>query len=365
MLGMTKEEGIKQVFEGGGHVVILGAGASIASNNKNPVKSGQILPSMNNYISVLGLDDLIKELPKELHADNFEILYGNLHKYNSDCDEIKEIEQRTKDYFGGMTLPDEPTIYDYLILSLRSKDLIATFNWDPFLYQAWSRISQFTKDLPHISFLHGNVGIGYSPKYKRCGPAGMYVSEFEGYFYPTKLLYPVEQKNYTQDEFLIIEWNRLKGWLSKNSGTVRVTIFGYSAPISDIEAISLLNEAWGMSEQRSMEQFEIIDISSEEELREKWNGFIHSHHYDIVNDYFKSSLAINPRRTSESYYSHYLPMNVSEAFRSSNPIPENFSALSELWEWHKPLIEAEIEHNIEIKKKLVKETIIKRKKRRR
>ncbi|KAA6329574.1 50S ribosomal protein L30 [termite gut metagenome] len=52
-MGMTKEDGIKQVYSGGGHVVILGAGASIASSKRNPGKKRIELPSMNNFIKVL------------------------------------------------------------------------------------------------------------------------------------------------------------------------------------------------------------------------------------------------------------------------------------------------------------------------
>lgn len=40
-MGMTKEEGIKQVYNGGGHVVILGAGASIASSLRNSEKKAR------------------------------------------------------------------------------------------------------------------------------------------------------------------------------------------------------------------------------------------------------------------------------------------------------------------------------------
>ena len=58
MAGMTKEEGIVQVFGGGGHVVILGAGASIASTLRNPERYGKLLPSMDNFIELVGLSDL-------------------------------------------------------------------------------------------------------------------------------------------------------------------------------------------------------------------------------------------------------------------------------------------------------------------
>lgn len=58
-------------------------------------------------------------------------------------------------------LPDEPTIYDFLVMSLTNKDLIATFNWDPFLVQAIGRIQKYTDNIPQVAFLHGNVAVGY------------------------------------------------------------------------------------------------------------------------------------------------------------------------------------------------------------
>jgi hypothetical protein len=80
MTGMTKEEGIKQVFGGGGHVVLLGAGASIASTYRNKEKNGKRLPSMDNFIDIVGLNDLVGKIPENLLASNFEKLYGNLHR---------------------------------------------------------------------------------------------------------------------------------------------------------------------------------------------------------------------------------------------------------------------------------------------
>lgn len=152
MAGMTKDEGINQVYSGGGHVVILGSGASIASTFRNAEGNGKRLPSMDNFIELVGLTDLIEYIPQHLRDTNFEKLYSKLHNDDPQSEIILEIEQRIKDYFGDMKLPAEPTIYDYLILSLRNKDLIATFNWDPFLYQAWIRIRKFTENLPLLSF---------------------------------------------------------------------------------------------------------------------------------------------------------------------------------------------------------------------
>lgn len=43
----------------------------------------------------------------------------------------------------------------------------------------------------------------------------------------------------------------------------RVTIFGYSAPISDVEAITIMKEAWGNPEKdKQFTQLELIDIQS-------------------------------------------------------------------------------------------------------
>jgi hypothetical protein len=147
--------------------------------------------------------------------------------------------------------------------------------------------------LPYISFLHGCVALGFSIVNQRAGPAGMYARRDGGYFEPTKLLYPIEKKNYNDDEFIAGEWERVKYWLKKKSRSVRTTILGYGAPVSDVEAVSLLSNAWGSKDQRDMEQFEVIDISPEDVLRKRWARFIHSHHYDITNSYFGSSLAAN------------------------------------------------------------------------
>lgn len=113
----TKEDRIKTVYGGGGHVVILGAGASIASTCRNPEPNGKQLPSMDNFIDVVGLSDIVKSLPEKLRAKNFEQLYTNLHNFNPKSNEILEIQKRVYDYFKDMKLPDnEATIYDFLVL---------------------------------------------------------------------------------------------------------------------------------------------------------------------------------------------------------------------------------------------------------
>jgi hypothetical protein len=336
--GMSREEGIETVYAGGGHVVIIGAGASIASTLRNPEMNGKKLPSMNNLIEVVGLDDIVNALPEKFKFSNFEILYSELYQSKLYPAVISEIESRVYSYFAEMELPDEPTLYDFLVLSLRPKDLIASFNWDPFLFQAYER-NRGIADLPYLAWLHGNTAIGFSHKDDRPGPV-YHVTPTGNILEPTKLLYPVTQKDYNSDVFTRHEWDNVKEWLNFEN-TKRVTIFGYGAPSSDVEAVKMLNDAWGSGEERNMEQFEIIDIRPEKEVKKLWDKFINSHHYDYGTTYFDSVLAYYPRRTSESWFHHYEPRSPKEAFTHPNPIPQDFKTMQEMWLWFQPLIEAE------------------------
>ena len=113
---------------------------------------------MSNFVEVVGLKPVLKQYGVVEEIYNFESFYNDLVVSANKPELIKEIEQKTRDYFDSMMLPDEATLYDQIVLSLREKDLIATFNWDPFLGQAYRRNSHL-KNLPEILFLHGNVEV--------------------------------------------------------------------------------------------------------------------------------------------------------------------------------------------------------------
>lgn len=337
---MTAQEEIEKVHGNGTHVVILGAGASLASTLRTPERNGKSLPLMRNIIDIVGLNDVVNSLPKEYQdlRNDFEKLYS---KISNSCEFEEEkviIEKVIHSYFSELDLPDEPTIYDYLVLSLRhQKDIIATFNWDPFLYKAYVRNGEFVNS-PGILFLHGCVSLGFDSSNGSSGPAGWYSKRTQQLFEPTKLLYPIEKKDYNSDDFIKGQWDALSNRLKVAE---RVTVFGYSAPVSDVEAIDLLQKAWGNVDDRAMEEFELIDVREEEDVKRSWNTFIHSHHYRYSKDYFDSDLALHPRRTVESYHHWALPMSPNDAFQDGNQIPDNFNSLEQLWDWHKPLIEAE------------------------
>lgn len=338
---MTREDEIKRVHGNGIHIVILGAGASIASTLRDKEKNSKVLPAMDNIVQVIGLEQIVEQLPDNIkkYANDFEKLYSKLFD-RTDLKDIREkIESVIYDYFASLKLPDSPTIYDYLILSLRQKDVIATFNWDPFLYQAYDRNGIYA-DPPSILFLHGNVAIGYSELDERVGPAGRNSKATGGYFTPTKLLYPVEKKDYNSDIFIKGQWEALSNELKIAE---RVTIFGYRAPETDIEAMQLLQEAWDTPDDRDMEQFELIDNREVQDVKKSWEGFIHSHHYNYTKSFFDSSICKHPRRSVESYRHWSQPLVSTDMFQEGNKVPENFKTLEEMYTWYKPLIDAEKE----------------------
>jgi hypothetical protein len=327
---------VNTVTEGYRHVVILGAGASKASCKNKPEKNGKLLPLMNDLPKIIDLDKELKALPCDLKNENFEKIFSTLFDNEAGSKRLKRIENKIYDYFSTLRLPNTPTIYDYLVLSLRKKDLVATFNWDPFLWQAFERNLKFTDNLPQLAFLHGNVAIGICNETKTFGPNGYLNLRTGKPFEPTRLLYPIQHKDYNSDIYIKDQWNRLSNFLKNPS---RVTIFGYSAPMTDIEAISIMKEAWGLPEKNQrVTRFEIIDIQSKAKLTKSWKDFIFSHHYEVTNDFFKSSIVRFPRRTGEVFVSNYRDGKWYEL-----NYPPKFKTLDEMWKWYMPFIEKEKE----------------------
>lgn len=332
---ITKEEQLRTVYKGYHHVVILGAGASIACTLDRPEKKNMTLPSMDNLLKVLGLEDEVSDITNAIQSNNFESVFSFLYEEDPDSELLKYLEKSVYDYFDTLELPEEPTIYDYLILSLRKKDVVATFNWDPFLWQAFIRNSQITDDLPNLLFLHGNVAIGICEESKTFGPKGKISRKSGKRFEPIKLLYPITKKNYNDDPFIMDQWNYLSASL-KNPA--RVTIFGYSAPKSDVEAIGLMKSAYGNPEDHKFTQFEIIDIKPREFLEESWKGFTFSHHFEIHDNFWDSTIMKFPRRTGEVFFENYL-----QAKWYQTNTPPKFDEFDDLWKWYSRFFEYEKE----------------------
>lgn len=60
--------------------------------------------------------------------------------------------------------------------------------------------------------------------------------------------------------------------------TLNITIFGYSAPKTDIEALTMIKNAYGNYNERPLEQFEIIDIRDKDEVISSWSEIAHPNH---------------------------------------------------------------------------------------
>ncbi len=288
-------------MKGRPHVVILGAGASCAAI-PNGDKNGKWISAMSGFIDKLGLSDIISKVCIHTKSDNLEDIYMELDERSCkepECLIVKnELEKVIREYMSSFVLPDEPTIYDFLVMSLTSKDLIATFNWDPFLVQAIARVQRYTNNIPQVAFLHGNVAVGYCEKDNIMGNVG-YPCKCGKLLSPTKLLFPVKNKDYTSDIAISKSWKQLRNALEK---AYMVTIFGYSAPTSDAEAVDMLKQAWGAVDERKLEEIELIDIRDEDEVIKSWNQFIHTHHYSYHKSFFDTTLARCPRRSCEATF---------------------------------------------------------------
>lgn len=309
------------------HVVILGAGASCAAI-PNGDKNGQWISAMSGFIEKLGLTNIISDVSIKTDSDNLEDIYMELDdrsKNEPDCHRVKlNLEKVIRKYMSSFVLPDEPTVYDFLVMSLTSKDLIATFNWDPFLVQAIVRVQRYTNNIPKVAFLHGNVAVGYCADDNIMGNVGR-LCKCGKSLEPMKLLFPIKKKDYTSDIAISKSWKKLKNTLEK---AYMITIFGYSAPSSDTEAVAMLKQAWGAVEDRKLEEIELVDIREESEVIESWNQFIHTHHYSYHTSFFDTTLVCCPRRSCEATFDEKLKcifLDKSKGFKEGM----SFSEISE------------------------------------
>jgi hypothetical protein len=313
------------------HVVVLGAGASRAAFPRGE-RAGRHLPLMSDFVEIVPVKEILHRSGICFETQNFEDIYSKLILKPDKAAVREALEEAVFSYFSSLRLFDTPTIYDHLILGLRPKDVIATFNWDPFLIQAVTR-NQWLAGHPKLLFLHGNVLQGYCEKDNMHGMIGHSCSQCGQPLGRGPLLYPVQEKNY-QNQPAIRSARGAAKWAFQNA--FMVTVFGYSAPQSDRGVIELLHDAWGDPQGRNLEQFEFIDIRDESSLVENWTDFIHTHHYEVHSDFFDSWIANHPRRTGEAYWNQYM----EAAFIDNNPVSRAHS-LKELWKWYEPLIAAE------------------------
>lgn len=329
---VTAEQEVATVAVTRPHVVIVGAGASLAACPGGD-KNGRPLPLMDTLLDELHLRELVPPALLETKS-NFEDLYSALHEGGEEGT-CAEIEDRLREHFSQLELPDTPTIYDHLILSLRSTDVIASFNWDPLLIQACIRNKAHVRSVPRLLFLHGNVAMAYCAKDRQVRLVGSRCLTCGGEMTPSPLLFPVARKDYSSDPGIAGQWDIFRRALAN---AFMLTIFGYRGPRTDAEALKVMSSAWGRPATREFEQTALITRPGfdEDDLLEHWGAFVLSHHYEVWGSYVDSWIANHPRRTGEAWLSQYIDAN----FITSNPAPKSVE-LAEPWQWYQQFEKAE------------------------
>ena len=282
------------------HLVVLGAGASKDAMPDGDA-NGKPLPVMSEFISTLNLTDYIGNIEGVPKTDNIEDVYSWLANQERFVDERIVVENKIREYFSNITLPDTLTKYDLLVLSLRQKDCIATFNWDGLLVQAYQRMQKITTDLPQMVFLHGNVEVGYCPECKTYGYWFAKCHKCGEQLQSVPLLYPVKNKNYQKNEFISEQWKILEDFISK---AALITIYGYSAPKTDIEAINILKKAFArLGTPRYFDIIEIIEHPKfdTKNISEAWLDLseMARDHLELRRSVFDSYMFRSPRRSLE------------------------------------------------------------------
>ena len=297
------------------HLVILGAGATVDAI-PNGDKNGKRSSVMSGFLDTLGFNDIIKETGLNIESDNLEDIYTDLAERPS-CDGVRiKLENAIFDYFNALELPDSLTKYDLLVSSLTRKDCIASFNWDGLLVDAYIRMLKITNDLPMIIFLHGNVKVGYCADCDRFGHYLLSCPDCGTPFSRTKLLYPIRHKNYSGDAFIRNQWAVFEDFLSR---AAIVTIYGYSAPKTDAEAIEKLQNAFTrIATNRFLDEIQIIERHgfNHNDISDAWvklSSNVHGH-LTIYDSFFDTYLAEFPRRSVEGY----VKRNIDGWWGSSN-----------------------------------------------
>jgi hypothetical protein len=147
------------------------------------------------------------------------------------------------------------------------------------------------------------------------------------------LLYPIGKKDYNSKPIIVNEWNLAKSVLSRAAG---ITVYGYGAPVTDVEAVELMKSANHLSQMKDIAPFTIINLAKNEgEQRKKWSEFYDVKMFLYCNKFEETMLWKNPRVSLEALFDAILqqqPRSEEKSFRE-------FSTLTELQEFVKTITE--------------------------
>lgn len=313
----------------GSHIVLLGAGASRAAFPHGD-RNGKRVPLGIDLVDTLDLGFVLREIGVGYKGRDFEQVYTELVQ-RDDKKSIEFVENKVRVYFESLELDDFPNLYDHLVLSLRPQDMIATFNWDPFLFKALQRNHRVVP-VPEAVFLHGSVAFGVCYQDNWIGPRESLCRYCQRPLHVSNILYPTD-KDYSSDPVIKDQWEGVRHFLKRGAA---LTVFGYRAPDSDRAAKKLLQTAWGPVSEKNIEQIELIDIAPEDELRENWSQFIHTHHFKVLRNFYDCTIAQFPRRSCEAHWDAHMEIGYHE--KTTFPRGADWD---ELYDWFQPLVDAE------------------------
>ena len=288
---------------------------------------------MDDLVEVVGLRPTIERAGLEYNRQrNFEHVYSKLCSNPKYASVTRKIEKQVRNYFSSLRITKETTIYDHLLLSLRQKDVVFTFNWDPFLFDAYVRNAHIGS-LPEIFFLHGNVRIGMCREHiGSWGVRQLRCPICSKPFDDVPLLYPVEEKKYSNDSYIKSSWDAARYFLGE---AFVLTIFGYGAPVSDKDAVELLKSAWFKKSNRKIEHIEVIDTASNSDLYQRWQDFAPTGHIETRRSLEDSWIAMYPRRSVECLMRPVYFGEPSEIFPlvNSNNLQHMHKQILDIAEW--------------------------------
>lgn len=273
------------------HLVILGAGSTIATipeGDKNGMKSF----TLDNLLTDPYFSSFVTKLNPKYNRLNVEQLCERLNKENIHL--YNELVSLIRTKYAKLELPDNFTILERLIMSLKADDAIVSFNWDDLLIQAYQRVNIPEEKLPHLCFPHGNAQAGFNNhRYgSKRDPKNKYLKN-------SPLNMPINRSDYKENIFINSQWRILDYYIKS---ALMITFFGYSGPISDQNDIQHLEQLF--SENKICTKIEIIDKSKESatSISQRWDGFIKltENKPDLCGSFFESRIARFPRRTIES-----------------------------------------------------------------
>ena len=327
------------------HVLLLGAGASKAAF-LNGDGNGRRVPLMTELPDIIGRpwqQLLAAADPPNVGFESQFTWLKNQQIYNDDLENIEDI---ISSYFLEFVLPDHATVYDYIVLGLQPKDVIATFNWDPFLMLAHRRNRDVSGlALPDIRFLHGSVYYSSCLTHDIVGCPGEQCPICNILLADSQLIFPIEEKNYGEDTLISRDWKIVT---DKLTNAFHLTIFGYSGPRTDHRAKQLLRDAWhgsagspeNPSSIRHLSHVEIIDIATPNQLERNWQDFIPFGHSMLYETFWDSTIARWPRRTAE----YKLAASIY-GMPSEHLGPRRTQCLRELQDFHAEIAQTEPYYN--------------------